>query len=368
MISRSVFIALFAATLFSCSDVSELPEPAVRPISWVEATPNTFRQIRRLSGTVQPVEATDLSFEVGGKIQSVLVNLGDNIKQGQVIARLDQRTYKLSLQSAEANLQQAQSTLNEARNEYNRYQELVKKELVSASGFDNVKAAFESAVSAVDIAKAQLDIAQKDLSDTDLIAPYDGTVTKRLIEPSMQVTPGQPIFEIEGTDGLEVRVMVPETIISRLNKEVDLGVSYPAFPGLISTGSITEQGSRAESANAFPVNVFILDSPPDLRAGMTAEVDFVFRGVGRSGFEGEIFRLPISSLKPGQNQTSFVFVFDPDTQTVSRRQVQTENIFDNEVLVSTGLNAGEIVAAAGVNYLRDGQRVRLLDKHVQSYN
>lgn len=356
------------AILFSCSEVAELPEPAIRPISWVEATPSSFRQIRRLSGTVQPVEATNLSFEVGGKIQTVSVDLGDSIQQGQIIARLDQRSYKLALQSAQANMQQAEAALNEARNEFSRYQELVNKGLVSASGFDNVKAAYESAVSAVDIARAQLDIAKKDLADTELEAPYEGTVTKRLVEPSMQVAPGQALFEIEGTDGLEVKVMVPETIITRLNKDIDLGVSYPAFPGLISIGVITEQGSRAESANAFPVNVFVLDPPPELRAGMTAEVDFVFSGVGRSGHDGEIYRLPIAAIIAGQGQNTYVFVFDPDTQTVSKREVQTENIFDNHILVSTGLSQGEIIATAGVNYLQDGQKVKLLDKHIQQYN
>lgn len=355
-------------SLVSCTEVKHAPEPAIRPISWVQAEPSSFTQIRRLSGTIQPVEATNLSFEVGGKIRTIEVDLGDNIRKGQIIAKLDQRTYRLSLQSAQANLQQAQSSLSEAQNEFNRYQELIEKGLVSASGFDNVKAAYESAQSAVNIAQAQLDIARKDLADTELEAPYDGTVTKRLAEPSMQVSPGQAVFEIEGTDGLEVKVMVPETIISRLNKEVAVEVSFPALPGITNTGTITELGSRAESANAFPVNVFVLNPPKELRAGMTAEVDFSFEGTGRTGYSGDIFRLPIAAIVPGQGQSSFVFVFDPATQKVSKRQVQTENIYDNQILVSTGLQSGEIVATAGVNYLQDGQTVKLLDKHVQQYN
>ncbi|MCC2604212.1 efflux RND transporter periplasmic adaptor subunit [Planctobacterium marinum] len=355
-------------SLISCSEVKPPPEPAIRPITWVQAEPSSFKQIRRLSGTIQPVEATNLSFEVGGKIKTIDVDLGDRIQKGQIIARLDQRTYRLSLQSAEANLQQAKSSLSEAQNEFTRYKELIAKGLVSASGFDNVKAAFESAESAVNIAQAQLDIARKDLADTELEAPYDGTVTKRLAEPSMQISPGQAIFEIEGTDGLEVKVMVPETLISRLNKEVDVAVSFPALPGMSNTGTITELGSRAESANAFPVNVFVLSPPKELRAGMTAEVDFSFQGAGRTGYSGDIFRLPIAAIMPGQGQTSYIFVFDPTSQTVSKRLVQTENIYDNQILVSTGLEPGEIVATAGVNYLQDGQTVKLLDKHVQQYN
>lgn len=357
-----------ALILAACSKVDEVPEQAIRPISWVEAQPSNFTQIRRLSGSIQPVEATNLSFEVGGKIEKMSANLGDIIKKGQIIAQLDQRTYRLTLQSSEANLQQAKSGLSEAQNEFNRYEELVVKKLVSASGFDNVKASFESAVSAVNIAKAQLDIAQKDLEDTELVAPYDGKITKRLGEPSMQVSPGQAIFEIEGSDGLEVNVMVPESLIPELNKGAELNVSFPALPGLSSIGEITELGSRAESANAFPITVLVTNPPTELRAGMTAEVDFIFSGVGRTGYSGDIYRLPVNAIVAGQGQNSYVFVFDAESQTVSRRQVQTENILNNEILVSSGLNPGEIIAAAGVNFLQDGQTVKLLDKHVQQYN
>ena len=366
---KKILISMLSmALLAGCKPPQELPQTAIRPISWVEAQPGNFTQLRRLSGTIQPVEATNLSFEVGGKVAQMPANLGDKIKKGQIIAQLDQRTYRLSLQSSEANLQQSQASLNEARNEFNRYQELIDKGLVSASGFDNVKATFESAVSAVNIAKAQLDIAKKDLEDTVLVAPYDGKITKRLAEPSMQITPGQAIFEIEGTDGLEVKVMIPETLISDVKKGAELSVSFPALPAQSSFGDVTEIGYRAEAANAFPVTVLVTNPPPQLRAGMTAEVDFVFTGVGRTGYVGEVFRLPVAAIVASQGQRSFVFVFDPDSQTVSRRQVQTENILDNEILVSSGLQQGEIIATAGVNYLQDGQQVKLLDKHVQQYN
>lgn len=361
-------ILIITLCLTACSEQQVIPEESIRPIAWQQVSPSDFEQIRRLSGTLQPVEATNLSFEVGGKVQRIKVDLGDNIRQGQVIAQLDQRTYLLSLQSAEANLQQAQSTFEEASNEFSRYEELLDKGLVSKSGFDNIKAAYESAVSAVNIAKAQLDIAKKDLEDTELQAPYDGQVTKRLIEPSMQVSPGQAVFEIEGQGGFEVNIMVPETLIALLSKGRSLDVSFPAVPFSKLTGQITEIGTRAESANAFPVNVLIQGSHSQLRAGMTAEVDFVFAGMGLTGHTGQVFRIPIAAIIPGAKQEAYVFIYDPESSTVSRRQVQTENILNNEILVSSGLEPDEIIATAGVNFLRDGQQVSLLDKHIRQYN
>ncbi len=365
----SITVILFL--MLGVNGCSKPPEPfveSIRPIAWVEVQQSSFEQVRRLSGTVQPVEATNLSFQVGGKVEWVKVKLGDVVKKGDSLALLDQRSFQLSQQSSQASLQQAESALREASNEFSRYKELEQQGLVSKSGFDNAKAAFESATSSVNVARAQLNISRKDFQDTLLTAPYDGKITKRLVEPSMQVAPGQAAIEIEGEDGLEVQVLVPENLIRSLLKGTRLAIHYPGSPGLTGSGLITEIGSRAASANAFPVAVVIDSSQTELRAGMTAEVDFIFEGVGRTGYRGDTIRVPISAIGADVGQTSYVYVYDAKAQVVNKRTVQTENIIDNEILVSSGLQPGEVIATAGVNHLREGQTVKLLDKHVQQFN
>jgi RND family efflux transporter MFP subunit len=361
-------ITILSLLLVSCSEPPMQQAETIRPIAWIEVQASSFDQVRRLSGVIQPVEATNLSFQVGGKVDTVKVNLGDVVKRGDILAKLDQRSFKLSQQSSQASLQQAKANLQEAKNEFARYSELVKQGQVSKSGFDNAKAAFESASSAVNLAKAQLDISSKDLQDTILTAPYNGKITKRLVEPSLQVSPGQSAIEIEGEDGLEVQVMVPETLIRDLSQGDAINIRYPVLPSQKASGIITEIGSRARTANAFPVTIVINSSIEGLRAGMTAEVDFTFKGVGRTGYKGETFKLPLSAIGADIGQAAFVFVYDPDKRVVHKRNIQTENIIDNEVLVSAGLETGDIIATAGVTFLRDGQSVTLLDKHVQRFN
>jgi RND family efflux transporter MFP subunit len=341
---------------------------SVRPIAWIEVQQSSYEQMRRLSGTVQPVESTDLSFQVGGKIEWVKVELGDVVKQGDSLALLDQRSFKLSQQSSQASLQQAESALTETSNEFKRYQELEQQGLISKSGYDNAKAAYESAISAVNLAKAQLDIARKDLQDTLLSAPYDGHITKRLVEPSMQIVPGQAVVEIEGKNGLEVQVLVPETLIRSLQKGTRLAIHYPGSRQLLSAGIITEIGTRAEAANAFPVTIVIDSAVDQLRAGMTAEVDFTFKGIGHTGYQGDTYRLPLAAIGADAGQGSYVFVYDPSSGLLHKRVITIENILDNEVLISSGLKPAEIIAVAGISYLRDGQAVKLLDKHVQRFN
>ncbi len=365
---RALLFLFIALILAGCNEpVKEIAKP-IRPIMWKKIEVSPFEQIRTLSGIVAPVEATKLSFEVEGKIQSIEVNLGNEVVKGQELARLDQRNFNLGLQSAQAQYQQAKATLVDARNSHRRYQQLLKQGVVSQSGFDNAKATYDASKSAADVAQAQLDIASKNLQDSILLAPYDGIITKRLFEPSQQISAGQSLFEIEGKHGLEVHVMVPETLIRELRQFSILPIHFPVLPELTMQGQITEIGTRAEFANAFPVTAVLAGNNPLLRAGMTAEVDFSFSGTGRTGHTGDVFSIPTTALRAGLEQKSYVFVYNPDSQKVIKTQVQTENIFKNEVFISSGLKQGDIIAIAGVAFLRDGQQVSLADNNVQRFN
>lgn len=365
---RLLLIIILTLFLLSCSEQTVNTETAIRPIAWTKVTESNLQQLRTLSGIVAPVEATSLSFEVRGKVQSVEVKLGDSVQKGDVLAQLNHRTFELSSKSAQAQLDKAKSDMVEAKNSFTRYSQLIKQGLVSQSGFDNAQANFESTKSAVNVAQAQLDIAKKNLQDSTLIAPYNGIITKRLIEPSQQISAGQAAFEIEGKHGLEVNVMVPETLIRELRQNTIIPVRFPVLTQTTMLGQITEIGTRAETANAFPVTVVLQEENSLLRAGMTAEVDFTFEGVGKTGFQGVAINVPFTAIRAGLNQKSYVFVYNPTTQVVEKRQVVTENVLNNIAFISSGLTNGEIIAIAGVAFLRDGQKVTLLDNTTQRFN
>lgn len=365
---RILFILLFTVILMGCNDPTVAPEKAIRPIAWTKVSESDIKQLRTLSGIVAPVEATQLSFEVSGKVESVEVRLGDTVEKGQVLSQLNHRNFNLSVQSAQAQLDKANSAMSEAKTSFERYQQLIKQGLVSQSVFDNAKASFDSSKSAVDVAQAQIDIANKNLQDSTLLAPYDGIITKRSIEPSQQISAGKAAFEIEGNHGLEVHVMVPETLIRELEKNAILPIRFPVLARIEMQGRITEIGTRAETANAFPVTVILQDDNPLLRAGMTAEVDFSYIGVGQTGYQGMTVCVPFTALSAGIDQKTYVYVYNPQTQTVHQREVQTENVLNNMAFISAGLKEGEIIAIAGVAFLREGQKVSLLDKKIQRFN
>ena len=365
---RIILLTIMIIFLLGCNEENPSQKKPIRPIIWTEVSLSSLNQIRTLSGIIAPVEAAALSFEVSGKIDAIEVNLGDKVVKGQELARLNQRSLALAQRSAQAKYQQAKVNLADAENSYNRYLKLIKQGVVSQSGFDNAKAHYDSSNSQVDVAKAQVDISIEDLQDSVLRAPYDGIITKRIFEPSQQVFAGQIAFEIEGEHGLEIQVMVPETLIQQLTHHEMLAIRFPALPNTNILGQVTEIGTRAGSANAFPITVVLQSENILLRAGMTAEVEFIFEGVGRTGHKGPAIRIPLTALSAGLAQKTYAFVYDKILQNVYRKEVQTENFLNNEVYISSGLKPGDIIATAGVAFLRDGQKVTLLNKKIQRFN
>ena len=358
-----VVMTTLSLSLMACLPEEETVavEPAIRPIAWMEVSASSLEQMRSIPGTVQAAKQADLSFEVGGKVQAVHVKLGDTVKAGTVLAELDESSYQLSSAASEGQLAEAKAVLVEAENTFQRQSELYQKGWVALAALDNARAALDRAKSNVSIAQAQLELSRKDLGDTALRAPYDGVITSRQVEPSQQVAAGQIILQIEGDGGLEVSVMAPETMIGSITRNADFDIHFPALPGTLVAGTVTEIGTQVETASAFPITLLLEVPVEGLRVGMSAEVDFVFEGRGRTGYAGEIVRVPPTALIAGPGQETFAFIYDPDAGVVRQRSVQTENIINNEVFISSGLEPGEIIAVAGLPYLYDGQKVTLMD-------
>jgi multidrug efflux pump subunit AcrA (membrane-fusion protein) len=161
---------------------------------------------------------------------------------------------------------------------------------------------------------------------------------------------------------------MPETLIARVRQGDEVEVSFPSLAeGRPVAGerrypaAVSEVGSRAGTGNAFPVRADLLDRPPGLRPGMTAEVSFSVPRFEGGLVEIEGFMIPIAAAFAEADDSFSVFVYDPETSTVSKRPIRTGGVRDNDVAVLEGLEEGEIIATAGVPFLTDGQQVTLLE-------
>jgi RND family efflux transporter MFP subunit len=211
----------------------------------------------------------------------------------------------------------------------------------------------------VDFQKAKLNLAKRNLNKTALIAPYDGYIAWRAVEPHEEIAVGQKVFVIDAKGSLEVQLAVPETTINRIHIGALVKVQFPTLPDRSVKGKISYIGSAAVKSNAFPVKVALVGSVADLNPGMTAEVSLLMKDDGQvSGY-----RVPVQAILPAPEAgQGFAFVYEPQTSTVRKTPIKTFGTEQNLIIVSEGLSAGDVVAVAGVSFLADGMKVKLLEE------
>jgi len=346
--------------LSACEEEKKAEAPVIRAVKTITAKKVSASEQRKIAGLVEAVNKTVLSFEVAGSISAIRVKVGDRVKKGQELARLDDKQFMLNLQAAEAQQRSAQAALTERETTYKAQKQLYEKKVVAKAAYDKAVAEYKAAQETVKEATAKVGIAKRDLSKTVLRAPVDGVISKRDAEPANVVSAGKAVFELQGDGDLQVRVNVPDRMVSALKKGQKASISYPSFPQLKHDGLVDEVGARGEEANTFSSTVRIVRPSPDIRPGISAEVTFTLKIPGHDS----AFALPISSFLPSdnKNQKGFVFVVAPKSNKLEKRAVSVLSVRGNDVLIGDGLKDGERVVIAGVGFLHNGMTVKLWTK------
>ena len=346
---KIIFLIFIIFFISSCGKEEPVKETPIPKIAWMEVKLSGVEQTRKLSGQLNPREGASLSFNGGGYVTDVKVDLGSKVKKGQVLARLSQRDAKSIYLSSQSDYVNKESY-------YNRMKVARESKAVSQQDVADAKTELE-------IAASNLAISKKGLDDTVLRAPYDGTITFKDVDEAQQVFIGETLFKIDSGEGLEVSVFVPETLIKKLVQDKIYTVTFPAAKGLEMKGVLKEIGTQATRANSFPVVLYLTEQSSELRAGMTAEVLFVYY----QDVEESIL-IPNSALGVGNQQSSFVFVYDPNSSRLKKVMVKPLNITNNDVYVQGNIKSGDIIAVAGVPYLRDNQEVILQEQDIEIFN
>lgn len=367
-IASTTLIATILVLAGCQKDLSQEPEePLVRGLKGYQVTRSANAEVRRYPSVVQPARESKLSFEVGGKLQAINLEVGQRVKRGDVLAAIDPASLNLKVQQNSASLDEASAQLRNSQLDYDRKKTLLEKKYVTQAEFDNASSQLKSLQAQVDQARRQLDLAKEDLNKAKLISPFDGVISSVDAQDYAQVSAGEIILGLYSEGSYEVSFSVPAVIINKLQIGDKASVSFADIPGQEYTGHIKELGSRAGQISAFPVVVSLNNPPSSLRAGMAADVELsILVGDGSDGL-----LVPLSSFYFGgilstrevnvsENNIGIVFVFDETTSTVRTREVQFHGIRENMAIVYEGIKEGEIIAAAGVSYLHDGQTVKLL--------
>ncbi len=345
--------------LTACEEEAPEVVEEIRSIKTITVSERGSGRLRKFPGILEAVDTSSLSFEVAGNTREVNVNVGDHIQKGQVLATLDNAPFQISVEGAEAELGRAKAQLAEKDTDYVRQRTLFEKGWVAEAAYDQATAARDSASNQVSFKVSQLNLARRDLEKTVLNAPFDGVIADKFVDPFQEVARGEKLFEIYAEGAMEVVVTIPETAIADIYLGLPAEITFPAERVPAQKGRISEVGTVASEANAFPVKVALLDPPDDVLPGMTAEASMILG----ADAENVSYLVPVSALvgadEPG---TGFIFVFDPATSTVVKTKIRGASVRDNRVVVAEGIEAGDVIAVAGASFLRDGQKVKLMSK------
>ena len=266
---KTLLTGLLSLSLFACSQPPPPPTETIRSVRTITVSERASGKLRRYSGVVEAASTSSLSFEVPGNVREVLVEVGERISQGQVLARLDTRDFTLNVEAAQANMGQAEVNLADAEREYARLQSFVARDpgFVSRQAMDQARVNVDAAVQQVSYARTRLGMAERDLQRTDLLAPFDGVVTERQVDPFQEVSRGQKLFALHVEGAMEAAVSIPESEIKMVYLGLPGDIQFPALRGESFPGIVTEISSAAGAANAFPIRLTIQGDDPRIRPG-----------------------------------------------------------------------------------------------------
>ncbi|NYF19487.1 RND family efflux transporter MFP subunit [Xanthomonas sp. JAI131] len=346
-----VCVPLAAVALTACSRDPTPPAEAPRAVK-LEAVGSSAGTDDRLVAQVRQEQRAELGFEGGGRIASVAVDVGDSVRQGQVLARLDPEPIRLRAEQAEANVRIAAADLQQQQTQLAQQQAMFEDGAASATTLTAAKTAFASAQARVRSAQSDLALARRGLRQAELRAPFDGSVVARLQQPDANVAAGQPVLQLEGRGRAQVTVALPSALAATLHPgqaatAYRAGAPEQALPLRLRSVSDRLDGGATVQA--------LFESAADPAAGLRSGENLL---LALPHAETQPLSVPLSALVPSMgNGKPMVFVYQDSNASVRRRQIVTGNAEGDRVQVRQGLRAGERIVAAGAAFLSDGQTV-----------
>jgi multidrug efflux pump subunit AcrA (membrane-fusion protein) len=391
---RPLLCAVVVLSLSACAKQSALAQRAQPdPITVRIATPRHVRVPAEVavSGTVEtPSAPTSIGFLVSGKVIRVGPREGDFVKAGEVLAIVDPADFQFAVESAAAQtalaraqnekalvsarpevLEQARTNLSQAEDEFRRMRTLYEKKSLAPNDFKKYETAYTNAQqqyaqakegaqqedkaatkAALEQAEAAERIARKRLSDSTLIAPISGFVSRRNIEEGAMASPGTPVFTIVELDPVEIQVGIPETDIRLIHRGQKAIVTASALPGTSFSGQVHLVNVSAEpQTRTYMVRIRVPNREGRLLVGMISEARIVGDG------QIDVLTLPGTSIARDPQGATQVYVYFPNEKKVYARRVVTAGITGQDIQIVDGIRDTDWIVVAGQQLVREGSIV-----------
>lgn len=326
----------------------------VRPVKLFTLSGSNSQNLRHFPGEVVANQGSYLAFRVSGELLQFPVLAGHHVEKGQLLAKLDPKDFQLQVEERQARFELAVSQLK-------RIEALNKQGVASQAEFDQ-------AVANKEVAESALKIAKTNLENSELRAPFGGTVAKVFVKNFENIQAKQNILRLETRDLMDVVIQVPEKLVARVDKDTNYqpSVIFDGFPDKSYQLTVKEWDTQADPITLTYKVVFSLPVPTDfnLLAGMTGHVYIDLNKITDASKQAQVVPIEAVFSEPNQTieQNAYVWVFDGSTGFVSKQKVTVGKLHHNGIEIVDGLKEGQQIVAAGVHHLKEGMKVRAWQK------
>lgn len=389
----------------------------VRPVKVMQLTISDQHSKRSFPGILKAAKETNLSFRVGGPLIEFDANIGQEVEKGETIARIDPRDYEINIlklkaavgeahaklkamrkgarkediELLKADLSAARAQFKEAELNFLRHENLYNQKATAKASFDSVKAGYDMAKARLDAAKqalqkgesgareedieameaviSRLDADMKDaknaLNDTMLKAPFKGFIRSKFVENYETVSAGRPIVSLIDSSSVEVQVVIPEKLRIRNNDFISFSCEIEAYPGRKFEGLLKEIGQITERSNqGYPLTIKI-DVPENISVHPGMAVTLTINSLSKDK-KGDTFRVPVSAVYYDENGSPCIWKLDHGQMVVRKNPVILGSLTGNFASLISGARNGDIIVIAGAQFLREGQKVSVLNKSLEN--
>ena len=344
-------IILSSLTLWGCNREQTTTEQV--PFVMVVQPSTSLTEQKSYAGEVKARQQTDLAFRVSGQVMQRFVDVGDQVRVGQVLAKLDVKDAQLQLNASRAQLESAQSAAKVAEQELTRFKQLLPMNAVSRSQYDAMNNQYQAALASLKQAQSNYEVSQNQTRYNQLIADKSGVITARNIEVGQVVAAGQAAYQLAIAGEREVVIGVPEQAITQIKVGQDAIVTLWSKPDERFAAYVREISPAADQSRTFSVKVALREGQNTIQLGQSARVFF-------SSTESNVLSVPLASVSAA-GKNAYVWVVNADN-SIRKVPVSVGEYGRDSVTIRSGLQPKDYVVVGGVHLLREKQKIQPISR------
>lgn len=331
------------------------------PVNVMTVEPQAFTKRIKARGIILPLEEAALSSEISARALTIMADLGDRVEKGQELIRLESSAYALNVEAAKAQVEQAQANDKLSAEHFMRLAKLAEAGHVSQEELDNASASAQGAKAVLNSALASFKMAQRNLNETSIRAPFAGQVSSRSISPGSMVSPGLPIITVVQDETMRLDLALTETDIKLVKVGLPVSIYTPVMPDRVFDGKVTRIGLAAQkSTGSFPVRVEIDNQDLELLSGMRCDAE-----IKLTTTDGVIVITRDHLVTRDKQDGVFIAQEEDGNQTAKFSVVKIQNTDGENVHIDSGMAAGQLLVVVGQQSLKDGSKLVITEKDGQ---